>query len=94
VFKMNIDTDTQFAFAEIRRQSSCWRIRKPSSIRSIRRTASRTRNFYDPRKWLRIGEKGMVARLQESVPRSGVGWEERGGSSRRVNATAAPIIWA
>lgn len=65
VFKMNIDTDTQFAFA--------------TAIGTFVETTPRAfkyqidpdddtpyKKLYDPRKWLREGEKSMVARMDEA----------------------------
>ena len=47
---------------QIRRAST----RRPSSTRSTRTTARRYKKFYDPRKWLRAAEVGMVERLTEA----------------------------
>ena len=70
VFKMNIDTDTQWAFA--------------SAIGEYVRGADRAFRYqidpedgtpykkqYDPRKWLREGELGMVKRLQQAFDELG-----------------------
>lgn len=65
VFKMNIDTDTQFAFA------------KPVGDFVMQNTRAFQHQIdpdngtpykkqYDPRKWLRLGEQGMIARLDEA----------------------------
>ena len=64
VFKMNIDTDTQFAFASAEARMS-WTTRWRSVTRSTRTTVRRTRRAH-PRKWLRLGEEGMVERLQRA----------------------------
>lgn len=65
IFKMNIDTDTQFAFAE--------------SIGKYVETNARAfayqidpedgtpyKKQYDPRAWLRVGERGIITRLDEA----------------------------
>ena len=65
VFKMNIDTDTQFAFAE---PIGKFVLENPKAFPSqIDPTDGKPyKKLYDPRKWLRLGEKGMVARLQDA----------------------------
>ena len=65
VFKMNIDTDTQFAFAEAVGKSV---LETPKAFQhQIDPVDGKPyKKLYDPRKWLRSGEKGMVARLQEA----------------------------
>ncbi|MDA0352715.1 MAG: class II fructose-bisphosphate aldolase [Chloroflexi bacterium] len=65
VFKMNIDTDTQFAFAEA---IGKYVLQSPRAFQYQidPDTDQPYKNLYDPRKWLREGELGMVARLQES----------------------------
>ena len=65
VFKMNIDTDTQFAFAHavgdfVAENSKAFAYQiDPDS-------GAPYKKLYDPRKWLRLGETGMVERLQEA----------------------------
>ena len=65
VFKMNIDTDTQFAFANgvgkfvLENPVAFQHQIDPESGRPYKK-------LYDPRKWLRLGEKAMVERLQEA----------------------------
>jgi len=65
VFKMNIDTDTQFAFAEpigafVEASPRAFKYQvDPDDGKPYK-------SLYDPRKWLRAGEKGMVARLSEA----------------------------
>jgi fructose-bisphosphate aldolase class II len=65
VFKMNIDTDTQFAFAEaigryVDEHPRAFKYQvDPEDDQPYK-------SQYDPRKWLRAGELGMVTRLQES----------------------------
>ncbi|HRW31048.1 MAG TPA: class II fructose-bisphosphate aldolase, partial [Emcibacteraceae bacterium] len=65
VFKMNIDTDTQFAFAngvgkyvDEHRNAFKFQI-DPDDGTPLKK-------FYDPRKWLRAGEQTFVARLDEA----------------------------
>lgn len=76
VFKMNIDTDTQFAFAEPvgkyveeNREAFKYQI-DPETEKPYKK-------LYDPRKWLREGEKGMVARLEEAI-------SDLGGKNRSI----------
>jgi fructose-bisphosphate aldolase class II len=76
VFKMNIDTDTQFAFAEpVGRYVEA----TPSAFRHQidPDTGKSYKSLYDPRKWLRKGEEGMVTRLQQA-------FEELGAAGRSV----------
>jgi fructose-bisphosphate aldolase class II len=65
VFKMNIDTDTQFAFA-----NGVGKFVLENAVAFQHQidpaTAKPTKKLYDPRKWLRLGEKAMVERLQEA----------------------------
>lgn len=65
VFKMNIDTDTQFAFAE---QVGKFVEANPKAFRYQidPETDEPYKKLYDPRKWLRKGEEGIVARLDEA----------------------------
>ena len=65
VLKMNIDTDTQFAFAEavgryVRENEAAFRHQLDPA------TGRPTKKAYDPRRWLRAGEKGIAARLDEA----------------------------
>ncbi len=65
VFKMNIDTDTQFAFAEfvgkyVEKNMTAFKHQiDPDSGKPYKKE-------YDPRAWLREGEKGIVERLNEA----------------------------
>lgn len=65
VFKMNIDTDTQFAFAEgvgkfVMENENAFKYQiDPESGEPLKKS-------YDPRKWLRKGEESMIARLDEA----------------------------
>ncbi|MBT7605922.1 MAG: class II fructose-bisphosphate aldolase [Kordiimonadaceae bacterium] len=65
VFKMNIDTDTQFAFSngvgkyvEEHNQAFFHQINPADGIPQ--------KKFYDPRKWLRAGEVSFMKRLDEA----------------------------
>jgi fructose-bisphosphate aldolase class II len=65
VFKMNIDTDTQFAFAhavgDFVKENP-----KAFAHQIDPEDGTPYKKLYDPRKWLRIGEEGIVARLDEA----------------------------
>ncbi|HYG89233.1 MAG TPA: class II fructose-bisphosphate aldolase [Azospirillum sp.] len=65
VFKMNIDTDTQFAFAE-----SVGRFVLENEVAFRHQihpeTGKPLKKHYDPRKWLRVGELGIVKRMDEA----------------------------
>lgn len=65
VFKMNIDTDTQFAFAE---PVGAYVEANPVAFKHQidPATGKPQKKLYDPRKWLRAGEKGIVTRLNEA----------------------------
>lgn len=65
VFKMNIDTDTQFAFSKpigdfVKANANAF------SYQIDPETGKPYKKEYDPRTWLRIGEKGIVERLGEA----------------------------
>ncbi len=65
VFKMNIDTDTQFAFAKpigdfVKANANAFAHQIDPD------TGKPYKKEYDPRTWLRVGEKGMVERLGEA----------------------------
>jgi fructose-bisphosphate aldolase class II len=65
VFKMNIDTDTQFAFAE--QVGACVTANPRAFQFQIDPDDGKPyKSVYDPRKWLRAGEKGIVERLAEA----------------------------
>lgn len=65
VFKMNIDTDTQFAFSQpignyVKANPKAFEHQiDPDSGKPYKKE-------YDPRTWLRAGEKGIVERLTEA----------------------------
>jgi fructose-bisphosphate aldolase class II len=65
VFKMNIDTDTQFAFAQ---GVGKFVLENPVAFQHQidPESGKPYKKLYDPRKWLRLGEKAMVERLQEA----------------------------
>jgi fructose-bisphosphate aldolase, class II len=65
VFKMNIDTDTQFAFAH---GIGEYVMKNPEAFRAQihPETKKPLKSLYDPRKWLRAGEKSMAVRLDEA----------------------------
>ncbi|OIN86070.1 MAG: class II fructose-bisphosphate aldolase [Alphaproteobacteria bacterium CG1_02_46_17] len=65
VFKMNIDTDTQFAFAHgvgkyVKENETAFFYQiDPESGKPYKKQ-------YDPRTWLRLGEKALIERLSEA----------------------------
>jgi fructose-bisphosphate aldolase class II len=65
VFKMNIDTDTQFAFAK---PVGAFVEENPKAFKYQIDPDDGTpfKKLYDPRKWLRNAERGMVDRLTEA----------------------------
>ncbi|MBT5185985.1 MAG: class II fructose-bisphosphate aldolase [Kordiimonadaceae bacterium] len=65
VFKMNIDTDTQFAFAEgvgkyVDQHGNAFKYQIDPE------DGTPQKKFYDPRKWLRAAENSFVTRLDEA----------------------------
>lgn len=74
VFKMNIDTDTQFAFSE---PVGAYVNANPRAfLHQIDPVDGKPyKKVYDPRKWLRKAEQGVVARLQQA-------FEELGSTGR------------
>ena len=65
VFKMNIDTDIQFAFAE---GVGGYVLENPEAFRHqiSPSTGKPLKKVYDPRKWLRVGECSVVSRLDQT----------------------------
>ncbi len=65
VFKMNIDTDTQFAFSE---GVGTYVESHPQAFKHQIDPDNGTpyKKLYDPRKWLRNGEESFIARLDEA----------------------------
>lgn len=65
VFKMNIDTDTQFAFsngigAYVKKHATAFEYQIDPQ------TGEPLKKLYDPRKWGRDGQRALVARLEEA----------------------------
>jgi fructose-bisphosphate aldolase class II len=65
VFKMNIDTDTQFAFSKPVGQ---FVNDNPKAFlyQVDPEDGTPYKKLYDPRGYLRMGEEGIIARLQEA----------------------------
>ncbi len=67
VIKMNIDTDTQWAFWDgIRAYEAKNHDYLQGQIGNPEGEDKPNKNYYDPRKWLRKGEEAMVARLEQA----------------------------
>jgi fructose-bisphosphate aldolase class II len=65
VVKMNIDTDTQWAFWDgVRAFEAKSHDYLQGQIGNPTGTDSPNKKYYDPRKWLREGEKAMIERLK------------------------------
>ncbi len=65
--KMNIDTDLQWAFANgVRGYFDEFAPYLQSQIGNPDGDDKPNKKFYDPRKWLRVGEEHFVARLKEA----------------------------
>ena len=65
VVKMNIDTDTQWAFWDgVRGYEKKYHDYLQSQIGNPEGEDKPNKKYYDPRKWLREGEKSMVKRLK------------------------------
>ncbi len=65
VVKMNIDTDTQWAFWNgVREYEAKYHDYLQSQIGNPEGEDKPNKSYYDPRKWLREGEKSMVERLK------------------------------
>ncbi len=65
VVKMNIDTDTQWAFwAGVKGYVEKYHDYLQSQIGNPEGEDKPNKKYYDPRKWLREGEKSMVERLK------------------------------
>lgn len=65
VFKMNIDTDTQFAFSQGVGEY-VFANEKAFAFQIDPDTGAPYKKQYDPRVWLRKGEEAMIARLDEA----------------------------
>lgn len=67
VIKMNIDTDTQWAFWDgVRVYEMKNRAYLQGQIGNPEGDDKPNKNYYDPRKWLREGEKSLVSRLKQA----------------------------
>lgn len=65
--KMNIDTDTQWAFWDgVRGYAAKNEAYLQGQIGNPEGEDKPNKNYYDPRKWLRAGELSMVARLEKA----------------------------
>ncbi|AXH08840.1 class II fructose-bisphosphate aldolase [Malaciobacter halophilus] len=65
VIKMNIDTDTQWAFWDgVRKYESEKRDYLQGQIGNPEGEDKPNKSYYDPRKWLRAGQESMIARLK------------------------------
>lgn len=67
VIKMNIDTDTQWAYWDgIRQYEAKYHNYLQSQIGNPDGNDVPNKKYYDPRKWLRAGEESMVERLKQA----------------------------
>jgi len=67
VIKMNIDTDTQWAFWDgVRGYIAQYHAYLEGQIGNPEGDDKPNKKYYDPRKWLRAGELSMVARLEKA----------------------------
>ena len=67
VIKMNIDTDTQWAYwAGVKQYYETNQGYLQGQIGNPEGDDKPNKKYYDPRKWLRDGEKAMVARLKQA----------------------------
>jgi len=67
VIKMNIDTDTQWAFWDgVRKYEAKYHDYLQGQIGNPDGEDKPNKSYYDPRKWLREGELSMVARLEQA----------------------------
>ncbi|MBD3788857.1 MAG: class II fructose-bisphosphate aldolase [Campylobacterales bacterium] len=65
--KMNIDTDTQWAFWDgVRGYEAKYHDYLQGQIGNPDGEDKPNKNYYDPRKWLRAGEESMVKRLEQA----------------------------
>ncbi len=65
VIKMNIDTDTQWAFWDgVRAYEDKYHGYLQGQIGNPEGEDKPNKNYYDPRKWLRAGQEAMIARLE------------------------------
>ncbi|MBD3793308.1 MAG: class II fructose-bisphosphate aldolase [Campylobacterales bacterium] len=67
VIKMNIDTDTQWAFWDgVRKYEHQYHAYLQGQIGNPEGEDKPNKKYYDPRKWLREGELSVVARLEQA----------------------------
>ncbi len=67
VIKMNIDTDTQWAFWDgVRNYVAKYHDYLQGQIGNPEGEDKPNKSYYDPRKWLRAGEESMVKRLEQA----------------------------
>jgi len=67
VIKMNIDTDTQWAFWDgVRKYEKKYHDYLQGQIGNPEGEDKPNKSYYDPRKWLREGELSMVRRLKQA----------------------------
>ena len=67
VVKMNIDTDTQWAFWDgVRGYEHQFRGYLQGQLGNPEGEDQPNKKYYDPRKWLREGEKSMAARIKQA----------------------------
>jgi len=67
VIKMNIDTDTQWAFWDgVRKYEAKYHDYLQGQIGNPEGEDKPNKSYYDPRKWLREGELSMVKRLEQA----------------------------
>jgi len=67
VVKMNIDTDTQWAFWDgVRQYTAYYHDYLQGQIGNPEGEDKPNKSYYDPRKWLREGELSMVKRLEQA----------------------------
>lgn len=67
VIKMNIDTDTQWAFWDgVRKYEHQYHAYLQGQIGNPEGDDKPNKKYYDPRKWLREGELSVVARLEQA----------------------------
>ncbi len=65
--KMNIDTDTQWAYWDgVREYTKYYHDYLQGQIGNPEGEDKPNKNYYDPRKWLRAGEESMIARLEQA----------------------------
>lgn len=67
VVKMNIDTDTQWAFWDgVRGYEKEFHGFLQGQIGNPEGEDKPNKKYYDPRKWLRVGEQAVIARLEQA----------------------------